>query len=266
MVDSTIRDMTKHSRLKVGTFMVEFNTPGIGHILKASGCELVMVDMEHSGFSIGDIKKILRYMEAADMPVVLRPPSKEYHHAARALDMGAGAIMFPMVGSPQEVQQLLDYIKYPPLGKRGVALQIMHDRFTGGPVMKKLRDANRNTAFCAPIETLEGVENADAIASMKDVDLMWIGHFDLSADMGIAGKFDHPDFEAAIDKIIKACKKHNKSLGRLVPDASVGATLFKQDFYFLLHSSDVWMLQTTMQAGVTELRATCKGGRKRKGR
>ena len=101
---------------------------------------------------------------------------------------------------------------------------------------------------------------------MKDVDLMWIGHFDLSADMGIAGQFDHPDFEAAIDKIVKACKKHDKSLGRLVPEASVGGALFKQGFDFICHSSDVWMLQTTMQAGAAELRATCKGGRKRKGR
>jgi len=266
MVDATFKKMTKHSSLKVGTFMVEFNTPGIGQILKAAGCEYVLVDMEHSGFSISDVKKILRYMQAADMPVVVRPPSKEYHHAARVLDMGAGAIMFPMVGSPEEVKKLLDYIKYPPKGKRGVALQVAHDRYIDGPVMKKLSDANRNTAFCALIETLEGVENSDAIAAMKDVDLMWIGHFDLSADMGIAGQFDHPDFKKAINKIVKACKKHDKSLGRLVPEASVGGSLFKQGFDFICHSSDVWMLQTTMQAGADELRRTCKGGRKRKGR
>ena len=110
------------------------------------------------------------------------------------------------------------------------------------------------------------MENADAIAAMKDVDLMWIGHFDLSADMGIAGQFDHPKFKAAIRKIVAACKKHDKSLGRLVPDAKVGGALFKQGFDFICHSGDVWMLQTTMQAGADKLRATCKGGRKRKGR
>ena len=266
MVDSALKNMTKNSRLKVGTFLVEFNTPGIGQILKASGCDFVLVDMEHSGFSISDIKQILRYMQAADLPVIVRPPSKEYHHAARVLDIGAGAVMFPMVDSPEEVKRLLDFIKYPPKGGRGVALQIAHDRYAPGPVMKKLRDANRNTAFCALIETLEGVENADAIAAIKDVDLMWIGHFDLSADMGIAGEFDHPKFKAAIRKIVAACKKHDKSLGRLVPEAKVGGALFKQGFDFICHSGDVWMLQATMQAGSDKLRATCKGGRKRKGR
>ena len=123
MVDSALKNMTKHSRLKVETFLVEFNTPGIGQILKASGCDYVLVDMEHSGFSIGDIKQIFRYMQAADLPVIVRPPSKEYHHAARVLDIGAGAVMFPMVGSPEEVKRLLDYIKYPPQGgaRRGAA-------------------------------------------------------------------------------------------------------------------------------------------------
>ena len=104
------------------------------------------------------------------------------------------------------------------------------------------------------------------IAAIKDVDLMWIGHFDLSADMEIAGQFDHPKFKVAIRKIVAACKKHDKSLGRLVPEAKVGGALFKQGFDFICHSGDVWMLQATMQAGSDKLRATCKGGRKRKGR
>ena len=109
MADSAFKNMTRHSRLKVGTFVVEFNTPGIGQILKASGCDFAFVDMEHSGFTIGDIKQILRYMQAADLPVIVRPPSKEYHHAARVLDIGASAVMFPMdrlVGRSKALAQL----------------------------------------------------------------------------------------------------------------------------------------------------------------
>lgn len=263
MTQQTLKEMTRHGRVKIGTFVVEFNTPGIGQILKAAGCEFVLLDMEHSGFGIDTIKSMLRYMQSADLRVIVRPPSKEYHHAARVLDMGAEGVMFPMVGSPQQVRELLGYMKYPPKGARGVALQIAHDRYEGGPVMKKLTDANKKTTFVALIETREGVGNIEAIAAMRDVDLIWIGHFDLSADMGIAGQFDHPDFKAAVDRIIAACRRHNKSLGRLVPDAKTGAALFKEGFDFICHSGDVWMLQQVMKAGADELRATCKGGRKR---
>src|SRR6201999_4320470 len=87
---------------KLGHFIVEFATPGIGHILKSAGCDFVLFDLEHSGFGFETVKSAIRYFEAAQVPVIVRAPSKEYHHVARAMDMGAEGIMLPMVGSPAE--------------------------------------------------------------------------------------------------------------------------------------------------------------------
>lgn len=263
MAQQSLKEMTRHGRLKVGTFLVEFNSPGIGQILKAAGCEYVLLDMEHSGFGFDTLKSMLRYMQAAEMPTIVRVPSREYHHAARAMDAGAEGLMLPMIGSAKVAKELLSYIKYAPQGERGVALGIAHDRYMPGPVHKKLRDANKRSTFVALIETAEGIENADEIAAIKDVDLMWIGHFDLSVSMGIPGQFDHPEFKAAVKRVVDACRKHNKSLGRLVPDAAAGTALYKQGFDFICHSGDVWMLQQAMQTAVDKLRSTCKGGRKR---
>src|SRR6059058_2157906 len=77
---------------KFGHFIVEFATPGIGHILKSAGCDFVLFDLEHSGFSFETVKSAVRYFEAADVPMIVRVPSKEYHHIARACDMGAEGI------------------------------------------------------------------------------------------------------------------------------------------------------------------------------
>ncbi len=263
MAEHALKEMSRHGRLKVGTFVVEFNTPGIGQILKAAGCEFVLLDMEHSGFGFEAIKQTLRYMQAGDMPTIVRVPSREYHHAARAMDMGAEGIMLPMVGSAKVARELLSYVKYAPDGERGVALQIAHDRYAPGPVQKKLRDANHRCTFVALIETAEGVENAEDIAAIKDVDVLWIGHFDLSVSMGIAGQFDHPDFVAAVARVVSAAKKHNKSLGRLVPNVDTGAALFKEGFDFICYSGDVWLLQQSMREGADGLRAQCKRGRRR---
>ena len=228
MTEHALKEMSRHGRLKVGTFVVEFSTPGIGQLLKAAGCEFVLLDMEHSGFGFDTVKQMLRYMQAGDMPAIVRVPSREYHHAARAMDMGAEGIMLPMVGSAAAARELLSYVKYAPDGERGVALQIAHDRYAPGPVQKKLRDANERCTFVALIETAEGVENAEEIAAIEDVDILWIGHFDLSVSMGIAGQFDHPDFKAAVARVVRAAKKHNKSLGRLVPNVDAGVALFKE--------------------------------------
>ena len=212
-----LKEMASSRELKVGHFIVEFATPGIGQILKAAGCDFALFDCEHSGFGFETIKSVLRYMQAADLPTIVRVPSKEYHHIARAADMGAEGIMLPMVGSADEASAILDCMKYHPLGRRGVALGIAHDRYLPGPTLDKLAAANRRTTLFVQIETRAGVDNAEAIAAVDGVDCLWVGHFDLSASLGIPGQFDHKDFKDAIRAVIKACRKHGRSAGRLVP-------------------------------------------------
>ncbi|MEM7021793.1 MAG: aldolase/citrate lyase family protein [Pseudomonadota bacterium] len=205
----------------------------------------------------------MRYMQAADLPTIVRVPSKEYHHIARAADMGAEGIMLPMVGSTEEAHLILDCMKYVPDGKRGVALAIAHDRYMPGPTMEKLAAANRRTTLFAQIETREGVDNADALAAIDGVDCLWIGHFDLSCSLGIPGQFEHKDFTDAVATVTKACKKHNKALGRLVPTVDDAVTLNGQGFDFICYSGDVWALYGAVHAGLSEIRErTAKPARK----
>ena len=208
MADQSLKQMAQTRTAKFGHFVVEFATPGIGHILKSAGCDFVLFDLEHSGFGFETVKSAIRYFEAADLPAIVRVPSREYHHIARAMDMGAEGMMLPMVGNPDEVRQILDAIKYHPAGRRGVALQIAHDRYRPGPVADKFVAANNRSTFFCQIETAEGVENADALAAIDGVDCLWVGHFDLSVSLGVPGDFGHPTFTDAIDKVVAATKKH----------------------------------------------------------
>ena len=146
-MQNSLKEMAQTRRGKFGTFLVEFNTPGIGQIMKAAGCDFVLLDMEHSGFSFDSLKSMLRYMQSAELPTIVRVPSRNYHHIARALDMGAEGLMLPMVNSGEETAQIVAHAKYPSQGHRGVTLQIAHDRYQPGPVLKKLRDANKRTTI-----------------------------------------------------------------------------------------------------------------------
>ena len=96
---------------------MEFATPGIGHIMKAAGCDFALFDLEHSGFGFETVKSAIRYFEAADVAPIVRVPSKEYHHIARACDMGAEGIMIPMVGNAKEAKAVVDCMKYYPDGQ-----------------------------------------------------------------------------------------------------------------------------------------------------
>jgi 2-keto-3-deoxy-L-rhamnonate aldolase RhmA len=257
MADQGLKAMAGSKAAKLGHFIVEFATPGIGHILKSAGCDFVLFDLEHSGFGFETVKSALRYFEAAALPAIVRVPSREYHHIARAMDMGAEGLMLPMVGSVEEVRHIVNSMKYHPSGRRGVALQVAHDRYRPGSVADKFVAANaRSTLFCQ-IETAEGVENAEAMAAIDGVDCLWVGHFDLSVSLGIPGKFDDPKFKRAIEMTVAAARKHNKALGRLVPTVEQGIDIYAQGFDFVCYSGDVWVLHNALAEAIAKLREGC---------
>lgn len=261
MRQNKLREMVGRRDIKVGHFIVEFATPGIGHMVKNAGCDFIVFDMEHSGFDFETVKKLVRFAEAADLPAVVRTPSKDYDHIARACDAGAEGLMLPMVGSADDAKRILESIKYAPLGKRGVGLGLAHDNYSGGAVMEKLAAANTRTTVFLQIETAEGVRNADEIAALDGVDCLWIGHFDLTCSLGIPGQFDNPAFRDAVDTVVRACKKHNKSLGRLVGDVETGIALNRAGFDFISYSGDVWTFQAAVAAAVQGIRSGVGGGK-----
>jgi 2-keto-3-deoxy-L-rhamnonate aldolase RhmA len=259
MAEPGLKAMAGTKAPKFGHFIVEFATPGIGHILKSAGCDFVLFDLEHSGFHFETVKSVVRYFEAAQLPTIVRVPSKEYHHIARAMDMGAEGLMLPMVSSADEARQIVHSMKYHPEGGRGVALQVAHDRYRPGAVAEKFAATNKRTTLFCQIETADGVKNADAIAAVEGVDCLWVGHFDLSVSLGIPGQFDHKDFRKAIDKTIAATVKRKKSLGRLVPTVEQGIEFYGMGFDFICYSGDVWVLHNALAEAMARLRAGTSG-------
>ncbi len=257
MNESPLKDMAAHRKLKAGHFVFEFDTPGIGYILKHAGCDFTILDTEHSGFGIETVKRVMAFMRTAALPTIVRAPSRDYRDIARTLDAGADGVMLPMVSTAEEAKSIIQAVKYPPAGGRGVILRSAVDRYRAGPTLEMLATQNRRTMLVVQIETAEGVENAEAMGKLEEVDCLWVGHFDLSCSLGIPGEFDHPKFVEAIDAVIAAGRATNTSLGRLVPDVETGIALYRQGFDFIAYSGDAWALGDAVAAGVSAIRAGC---------
>jgi 2-dehydro-3-deoxyglucarate aldolase/4-hydroxy-2-oxoheptanedioate aldolase len=123
-----------------------------------------------------------------------------------------------------------------------------------------LENANKRTTFFALIETSEGAENADAIAATPGVDCLWVGHFDLTASLGIPGQFENPVYLTALGHIIQAARNHNRSLGRLVGSPKEGLADLKQGFDFCCYATDTALYQGALIAGISELRSAINDG------
>ncbi len=258
MAGASLRAMMRHRRPKFGTYVIEFDSPGMGHLCRAAGCDFVIVDMEHSGFTYDQLKRMLRYYQAAELPVIVNTPMHDHDVIARACDMGADGIQPSKVGSAEEARAIIEHMRYPPKGRRGVALGIAHDRYRPGAVAAKLDAANRELVFFPKIETPEGIENIESIAALPDVAGIWIGHFDLSVGMGIPAQFEHPAYRAAMKRVREACRRHDVSLGRIADNPATGRALNRAGFDFLCYSGDSWLLREGLKRAFDALRDECR--------
>src|SRR5262245_5457019 len=245
----------------IGTFMFEFCTPGISQIAAQAGAEFAVFDMEHTGWSVETIRTLIATARSTEMIPMVRIPATEYHFVARVLDMGAMGIMVPMVESAAQAQKIVESAKYPPLGRRGAAFTIAHDDYTGGDIVEKIQSANSQTLLIAQIETAAGVRNVNEIAAVEGIDVLWIGHFDLSNSLGIPGQFDHPQFQDAVSQVLAACRQHKKAGGFLASDIAGGNKLLDQGFRMLSYGGDLWLYQAAVQSGVKALQQHASGAK-----
>ena len=168
-------------------------------------------------------------------------------------------IMVPCVESAKQAEAVVRATKYPPQGKRGTAFGIAHDGYVRGDVTETMRRANESNLLLAQIESPDGVENVDAIASVEGVDVLWVGHNDLTTAMGIPGQFDHPDYHAALNEVARACKEHGKVAG-FRPDSITQATeLVSLGYRILAYLSDVSAYRTVLANGIDAIRSSVNG-------
>jgi 2-dehydro-3-deoxyglucarate aldolase/4-hydroxy-2-oxoheptanedioate aldolase len=185
---------------------------------------------------------------------MVRVPRGEYHFIARALDVGAMGIMVPMVGSAAEAAHIVSCTRYPPAGRRGAAFGFAHDDYQGGDVVAKMAALHARTMVIPQIETAEGLANVEAIAAVPGVDALFLGHFDLTNFMGIPGAFQHPDYLAAVARIVAACDAHGKAAGTIAMDDDWARDYVAKGFRLMAYGVDQLMLQNALRHGLDILR------------
>lgn len=238
-----------------GALVIEFFTPGIAQVLNAAGCEFALFDMEHSGLGFETLKDMVAACRGLDIVPLARVPRGEYHFLARALDVGAHGVMIPMVESAEEARRIAESTHYPPRGRRGAAFGVAHDDYAAGDVRDKIRALDARTLVIAQIETERGLAEVDAIAATPGIDVLWLGHFDLTNFLGIPGEFDHPKYLAAIEAIVAAGRRHGKGLGFMANDAAAAQRYRALGFNMIAAGLDPGLLQSAIRATLAPLSA-----------
>ena len=190
----------------------EFSTSGVARLADAAGADFVMFDMEHTGWGMDTMRQLLAAARGTGVTSLVRVPGAQRQFVSPVLDLGALGVMVPQMESADDARPSGRIRALPAGGTRGVGVYYP-DAMPDG-LAAALELANREQLLIAQIETAAGVEAAHEIAAVDGIDLLWIGHFDLTTSLGAPGEFGNPRHTAAVEQVFAAAAAAGKPVGR----------------------------------------------------
>ncbi len=222
-------------------------------MIGAAGFDWTWIDCEHGA---GDHSELITQIQVAGLgnaPPVVRIAWNEAPRFKRVLDLGASGIMVPYINNKTEARLAAQSMRYQPEGIRGVAQSPRSCGF-GRDFEDYYAKANENLLTVVQIETKEAVANAEEIASVPGVDVLFVGPFDLTVNMEIIKNFDHPEFISALQTVSAACKQHGKVAGILTPRPDYLSPWIDMGYTFFVVGSDTGC----MISGLNQISGACK--------
>jgi len=209
-----------------------------------AGFDFVLIDREHTALNSETVLEHIRVARALGFPCMVRVASDTYAELNRTLDQMPDGIFVPRIRSRAQVEKIVETVKYPPLGKRGVgSATCPAGKYMGwNSVVEQLETLNRSLAVCIQIETREALENLDDILSVPGIDVALVGNDDLSTGMGIPGQILSDTYRDAVKEVITCCNKHGVMPGIAAGDPEVVKYWAKQGMKMFWSADDICLL------------------------
>ena len=219
--------------------------------------DFLAIDMEHSSITLPEAKNIISISQSCGVSCFPRPVSHSNDYIKPLLDFGSDGILIQMVEDSEQVKNLIDLIKYPPIGKRSFGVN--RAQGYGMDFDSYIKNWNESSIFMIQIESIKGVENIDEILSFDEIDGVMVGPYDISGSLGVPGQLSHPDVIKASKKVIDACKRIGKSCGTQLNDPNFNSIsdLFDLGYNFAILGSDLfvlWKWSDSMKNIMTEIK------------
>ncbi|BEJ11442.1 hypothetical protein CspHIS471_0108640 [Cutaneotrichosporon sp. HIS471] len=191
------------------------------------GFNWILIDAEHGAITDADYYDLNQHITAEGISPIIRIPADEPWMIKRALDSGAHGIMVPMCHDGKQAARIASASKYAPQGTRGCGSPFTQQIF-GVPEATYEAECNSNLVTIVQIESAAGVENVQAIAATKDIDVLFVGPFDLAKSMDVP--FGGEEHEAAIASVLKATHAAGKKAAIFCMDGAQAARRIDQGF------------------------------------
>jgi 4-hydroxy-2-oxoheptanedioate aldolase len=192
---------------------VNFMSPAVVEMMGTMGYDCLWLGNEHLSADISRIDHMITAARASGMDTMLRRNMAGYHELLQPLELGVHGFMIPRVRSLDYLSQVVDMVKFPPIGHRGLDGVNADADFGLRPLESYLEWANEQTFIVAQIEDASALDLIEPVAQMPGIDVVFVGHGDLALSLGIPGKLREPRVLDAIRRVGQACVAEGKVAG-----------------------------------------------------
>lgn len=249
------KNMVADGSKPIGIF-ADMASPYVVECLGRAGFDYVIIDNEHSPVEAETSADMIRAAELADITPFCRVREISRPAILKLLDVGAKGLIVPNVNSVEDVEKLVSYCKYNPIGNRGFC----PSRKDGWgydlnmTVAETMNYFNNEVLLIPQCETVGALESIEEIAALEGVDGIFVGPFDLSISMGIPGQFTNPDFIAALERVLSACKNENKFCILFTGTAAGVIDGFARGFDSMTYSLDAGLMIDCFKQRLSEIK------------
>ena len=217
--------------------MTSFASPAMVETLGWLGYDFVIIDCEHGVIDYETAEHMIRAAELSNTTPIIRIGMNLQQHIQRYLEAGAAGVMIPLVNTGAQAQAVVDSVKYPPVGKRGL-FGGRGSMYGIQPIAEYVKQANEETFVCVQIETLEALEHQDEIIATPGVDCVFLGPGDLSSVLGVTGQMTHPKVVSTIEGLVRKIIAAGKIAGTMALDAQQVAHWHAQGVKWIVGSTN----------------------------
>ena len=241
-----------HSDGVVGVFSKTCD-PAFIETMGYAGMDYVNIDLEHGPNSVQSVQNLIRGAQVAGLMPSVRVKESCSSVMGEVLDIGAGGIQVPQIGTREEAESVIKRTKFSPLGERGVCRFVRAANYSSKDRFEYFKDANEAVTILQ-IEGQAGIDNLDDIISVKGIDAIFIGPYDLSQSLGVAGQIDHPLVEAKMLEIVKKCAEVGVTVGTFVDTIENARKWKKLGVKYISYSVDVGIFYDATRSIIKEIK------------
>ena len=231
-----IKQRMKNGETVIGTWN-SFPSPSVVNAIGCAGLDFVVIDCEHGPMNFETAENIVRAAEVKNMDTVIRVPANKDHFILRALDIGSHGVQVPHISTSGATSAVVNSAKYSPVGERGLSPFTRAGDY-GVNSDNHIEQSNESTLIVLNVEGVEGLKNLSSICSVKGVDVVFIGPYDLSQSLGKPGDVENIEVISAIKQAVAVAKENNIACGSFARDKKYLDILLSSGVRYITYGVD----------------------------